>query len=220
MTRPIILVDIDGVFANFIERALPTVCATLRSTRTREAYEAGNFEAITHEHIVSYKMEEVFGLKPHEIACWHDWHVKQPKFCAKISPYPGAREAIAELQKIGDVHPVSWPWPKSPYWIAEREDWLAEQLGIDPGMSVQTSQKALVFGNVFIEDTTKHLVNWRNRWRDGVGIRIARPYNKSEKFELGVTVDTLAQVVDEVRHAMELRETRIRNRDEDFNRFP
>lgn len=204
-----VLIDIDGCFANFIDASLPHLRRVVCQHRAFDQLPS-NLATAAHEDVASYRMEELFGLTSDEIATWHGL-VKQPGYCAAIQPYPYARECIARLQRIANVYPVTFPWPKAPHWIIERETWLEEQLGIDPDGVIYTRQKHMVVGDIFVEDTTKYLVAWKKRHRDGVAIRVRRPYNKHEPFDHGVTVDTLEQLADEIEHAIELREAHRRS---------
>jgi 5'(3')-deoxyribonucleotidase len=201
--KPDILVDIDGCFANFILGSLDAIRESIDEARRSK------YTSIGHEDIHSYAMEAVFDMTPDEIARWHTL-VRMPGYCAAIPPYPGARFAIARLQEIGNVHPVTFPWPRAPHWIIEREDWLREHLGIDPDLVHYTRQKHLVRGAVFIEDTTKYLVKWRKHNPDGIAIRLSRPYNRSEPFTEGITVSTFDELVNRVEAALDLRERRRR----------
>ena len=211
-TRPRILLDIDGVFANFIDASLPIIKSiVLRRPRgpttlvDEERAWRAEIECFDHEDVKTYRMETIFGMTAVEIDEWFAL-VKEPGYCAAIRPYEGARECVAALQEIGDVHPVTFPWPQAPHWIIERERWLADELGINPGLAVYTSQKHVVAGDIFVEDTTKYLIQWREHHHDGVAIRMRRPYNEREPFTQGVTVRNFAALLQEVEAACDLRE--------------
>src|SRR5574342_548548 len=101
-TRPRILVDIDGFFANFIARSLPIIKQVVHDLRPNlTVEELARINATTHDDVRTYRMEEIFHMTRDEITAWHD-RVKSPLYCALIPPYDGAREAIAELKKLGD----------------------------------------------------------------------------------------------------------------------
>jgi hypothetical protein len=185
------LLDIDGVAADFISRALKY----LEPIRPN----------IKHDDITAYRMEIPLGLTEAQTALWHQ-AICERGYCASIPAYDGAKEGVARLKELGDVHPVTFPFPGSPWWFLERETWLQEHLGIDPGLAVYTKAKHLIAGDVFIEDTTSYLIEWRKHNPDGVAIRMARAYNVHEPFEQGITVGNWSELVSEVQTALDLRE--------------
>lgn len=193
-TRPRILADIDGFFANFVDNAL----GVMHEITGRHAH-------MKHDDVNTYAMEVACGLSREEKAAWFA-RIRSPGYCAAIQPYPGARECLAELETLGDVYPVTYPFPGSPWWIIEREAWMRDVLGLDPDRVVYTRRKYTVAGDFLLEDTTEHLVKWRAHHPDGVGIRLARAYNRHEPFADGFTVTDYAGVVRVVRDALDLRD--------------
>lgn len=194
-TRPRVLLDIDGVCADFITRALKHL----------EPIRPG----LSHDDITAYRMEIPIGLTEAQTALWHQ-AVCERGYCASIPTYAGAKEGVARLKELGDVHPVTFPFPGSPWWILERETWLQEHLGIDPGMAVYTKTKHVIAGDIFIEDTTSYLVEWRKHNPDGAAFRMRRAYNAHEPFTHGITVGDWSELVREVETVLDLRERQRR----------
>lgn len=191
-TRPRILADIDGFFADFCSKAIEVVHGL-----------TGRHAHVKHDDVDTYAMEVSFGLSPEEKAAWFA-QIRSQGYCASIKPYAGARECIAQLEELGDVYPVTYPFPGSPWWIVEREVWMRDELGLDPDRVVYTRRKYAVAGDFLLEDTTEHLVKWRAHHPDGIGIRVHRAYNAQEPFEAGYTIKTFGQVVEIVKAACEL----------------
>lgn len=191
--RPDILADIDGFFADFCSHAI----ATVHKITGRHAH-------VKHDDINTYAMEISLGLSPEEKAAWFA-EIRSPGYCASIRPYPGARECIAELQALGNVYPVTYPFPKSVWWIAEREDWMRDELGLDPDAVIYTRRKYKIAGDFLLEDTTEHLSKWLARHPDGVGIRMHRTYNAHEPLPNGCTVKDYTDVVNLVKLAIQTR---------------
>lgn len=193
-TRVRILADIDGFFANFIDNAL----GVMHEITGRHAH-------MKHDDVNTYAMEVACGLSPEEKAAWFA-RIRSQGYCTAIRPYPGARECIAQLEELGDVYPLTYPFPGSPWWIVEREAWMRDELGLDPDRVIYTRRKYTVAGDFLLEDTTDHLVKWHAHHPNGVGIRLARAYNKSEPFPQGHTVINYAGVVHVVKDTIDRRE--------------
>ena len=101
MPRPIILLDVDGVVADFegaVRRTVAEVGYTLPTA--------------TEWNFTSQLPAEV---SDHYLA-----HAEQPGWCAGIDPYPGAERFVAELRTLGDVVAVTAPLGCCPTWESER----------------------------------------------------------------------------------------------------
>lgn len=177
--RPRLLLDIDGVFANFIDRALVAIHAV-----------TGRHADAKHDDCTTYAMEIAFGLSKEERDKWFAL-IRARDYCSSIPTYPGSRECVERMSKVADIYPLTYPFPRAPWWLIEREDWMRDQLGLDPDRVVYTRRKYVAAGDILVEDTTTHLIEWKKHHRDGLGIRIARPYNVNEPFD-GPTVDSFA----------------------------
>jgi len=197
MTKPDLLADVDGFFADFCTRAIEAVHEI-----------TGRHAHVKHDDIDTYAMEISLGLSPAEKAEWYA-KIRSPGYCSSIRPYPGARECIAELQEFCNVYPVTYPFPKSAWWIPEREDWMRDELGLDPDAVIYTRRKYKIVGDFLLEDTTEHLIKWQKRHPNGVGIRMARTYNAREPYTEGYTVSTFGDVVRIVRDAISVRHGKV-----------
>lgn len=185
-TKPRLLLDIDGVCANFVASALDAIYQV--TGRRRQP-----------EEITGWDIVASLGLSEME-SKWLDNCIGHPRFCRDLAPFPGVHEAIAELKELADVYPVTAPFDPTiaPHWVPEREAWIAEHLGIARGKIVQTSVKYLVGGDYLVEDKTSALVQWDQEHPCGEGVLVTRPYNEKDAWG-GVRVTGLAGVVALVR---------------------
>lgn len=188
MTDKIIAVDIDGIFANFIQTALD-----------RWALLTGN--VFHHDSIDDHKMEIAMKLWPADVARFSAiFH--SPGFCSTIKLYPDAQDVMQTLKKLGKVHPVTAP-TASATWARERELWLEHNFGFHRDDIVSTAAKHLIYADVFVEDTYKTLVAWHARHPDGTAILLTRKYNAHENMtELGARVDQLIDLPEVVDAAL------------------
>ena len=90
MPQPIILLDVDGVVADFE--------GAVRCTVAEVGYV---LPTLTEWNFTANLSAEVFDH-------YRD-RASQPGWCAAIEPYPGAERFVAELRTLGDVVAVTAP---------------------------------------------------------------------------------------------------------------
>jgi 5'(3')-deoxyribonucleotidase len=169
MSKPIVLIDTDGVKGNFIKQSLKVA---------RQLF-PGRVDHVAHDDIDNWHMETCLGLEKDEAralrAAW-----RKPGFCAGIEPYPHAADGLKELRKVANVYAVTSPLSDSDTWQSERERWLMEHMGFrGPSFDIiQTGVKELVFGHVLVEDRPDTLATWKHRWTQSVDVLWWRNYNQ------------------------------------------
>lgn len=163
--RSRILVDADGVLANFAQAVVDMVNEELGTEHQ-------------YDHIDQWDMYASMGIsKEHGTA--FDERIKQNYFCYGLAPIPGAVEGLAELRKHGDVYCVTAPFDGA-YWMPERVQWLQDFMGFDRKHVVFTHSKHLVAGEVLIDDKAQNLRDWRAEPHAGVSILFDQPWNRNE----------------------------------------
>lgn len=161
MSRSVVLVDVDGVLADFHTAALRIVGEILERdvvAGPRTTWDILDAFEFTDAQTAAFKQA-----------------VGRPAFCASLAPYPDAREGIAQLRTIADVYAVTAPF-HSLHWVSERDWWLTEHFGFTRKQIVHTDAKYLVAGDVFIDDKVEHVQRWVDR-RTGTAVLWAQPYN-------------------------------------------
>jgi 5'(3')-deoxyribonucleotidase len=149
--RPHVLLDVDGVLADFVQAALNVLLA-----------ETG--VAVNPSTITTW---ELFDSVPNEYRGWKGEvysRLADRGGCLGIPVYPGAQEGVARLREIADVTIVTSPFEGSPTWMHERERWLAHHFGIDRKHVIHATEKHRVHGDVFIDDKLAHLHAWSAHW--------------------------------------------------------
>lgn len=168
MTKPTVLLDVDGILADFITPALALV-----KRLTGATYE--------HDDISTW---EIFDSMP-EAESVKDMIYKQfmtqRGYCRSIPVYPCAKEGVRELQKVADVVVVTSPFWGSPTWMHERQEWLQEHFGIDKDDVIHARRKHRIMGDVFVDDKASHVVDWAIAHPDKRAILWPMLYNESDR---------------------------------------
>lgn len=164
--RPVILLDIDGVVANFIAGCLPHI----KDITGREHH---------HDEVDQFMIEQALGLDDEQTKQLYE-RVGLEGWCRSLPPYEGAREGVAALRTFADVVPVTAPFWTSKHWVRERYEWILEHLEIPEIDVIQAHAKFRIDGDVFIDDRTSHLVKWEKRHPRGCPVLFTRRYNQND----------------------------------------
>jgi 5'-nucleotidase len=141
----IILVDQDGVLANFELACLEA---------WRERYPDLPFvpmnERTTHDIKVQYEtLGEGFVKKMRDI-------IHGDGFYANLQPIDGAVEAMKEMRQDGYTVFICTAPARNTRCIAEKAEWIGKNLGLDwIEQLIATRDKTLVYGDVLIDDKPK-----------------------------------------------------------------
>lgn len=180
-----ILLDCDGVLADFASAFLDTINRTL-----------GRLHVLSD--ITEFSFAHSLKLNQDEInACCLAIH---EGWCRALKPYPGARAGVAALKSIADVYVVTSPFPGVPTWSSERETWLLEHFTIPSKRVVHTSAKYICAGDFLIDDRTDHLVAWSVEHPEGKAIRWPTPHNRREVWS-GLEASSWAKLTEWVEEA-------------------
>jgi 5'(3')-deoxyribonucleotidase len=96
--------------------------------------------------------------------------------------YEGTQRAVARLREVADLFIVTSPMG-GPNWTHEREEWLKRHFNISRANVAHISTKYIVTGDVFMDDKTSHLVEWRKHNPNGVAVRWDRLYNADDVWD-------------------------------------
>jgi 5'(3')-deoxyribonucleotidase len=161
MKLPRVLVDVDGVLADFLAPSLP-----LLKELTGKDWDLSEFHSWDIFDTVDRQFEDAFFDR---INCL-GW-------CRNIPVFEGAQEAMARVAELADVYVVTSPMNHIPTWMHEREQWLKAHFNISPKKVVHTSAKYLCTGDVLIDDKPANVDAWLNE-QPGIGILFPQPYNQ------------------------------------------
>lgn len=161
MLRPLILLDVDGVIADFCTSALKVIA------------NLGHGEFLTDD-VVHYTMEH---LIPEHAREEFLAELRRDGFCHALAPYDGAGDFVRDLWRYGDIVVVTAPMPGASSWMRERQAWLQRHFGLT--YVLHTHDKHLVHGDVLIEDRFDTAARWAEAHPYGTALLIDRPYNRA-----------------------------------------
>lgn len=181
MTRPIILLDVDGVVCDFKGAVRRLV------------------DEVSDEPFDNEVWDFTAKLSPHAKQHYKT-HSAAANFCRGLRAYDGAVRFMERLQGLGEVVAVTSPLRHCPTWESERRLWLAEELDFR-GDVISTGRKDLVHGDVLIEDSVDNLAKWSSRWRRR-GVLVTREYNVAHVGDCYVRASSYDEVVAAVRQLL------------------
>lgn len=164
--RPTVLLDVDGVLADFIGAVLRSLSALVPGRRH------------VHEDITRFDFVSELKLTADEKKAVMS-AIGGKEFWPRIDPFPGAREGVARLREIADVYIVTSPWNSCETWLHARESWLRRHFDIPHSHVLAGSAKHICAGDYFVDDKTETLQRWRAaRGRVGTAIQWETPHNR------------------------------------------
>jgi 5'(3')-deoxyribonucleotidase len=173
-----VLLDVDGILANFFDAAINTI-----EDFTGQSYPRDLF------------MEwDIFSYFPDDVKHKFFEVCNQPGWCLNIPVYEGAKEAVEVLREKYDLYIVTTPMNHSRNWVWEREAWLKRHFDIDPDRIVHTSAKYLCLGDVLIDDKPENISKWQKEHSKGYGLLWDQPYNRVD--DVGIRVCSWEQTLD------------------------
>lgn len=168
MNKPVFLVDVDGVVADFTELYLRTARAVL-------GYQAApfGFQPLT------WDIEECLDLtKAQKETVKRE--LQRNGIATHQQPLRGAQEGICLLAERGaEIVFVTAPLSGSPTWSFERAGWLLSRFGGHGTRVIHTDYKEYVSGDVLIDDKAENIRAWKKRHPGGVAVLWAAPSNAS-----------------------------------------
>lgn len=177
-----ILLDVDGVLADFVS-ALLVVVADITGRR------------YTVEDITAYDFVAALKLSKDEASRVKRTLGNTPGFARKLKPYPGSIEGVAALQKVAEVYIVTSPWNSNPTWTHDREWWLKKYFNLPHSHVIHTSAKHVCAGSMLVDDKTGTLVKWAEYNPSGQAVQWQTGYNRQDGWQ-GISVDSWPQLVD------------------------
>lgn len=185
MNRPVVLLDADGVLLNFIQ-------ATLDMLHDIDPH------SFTHDDIHTW---EVFSSLPAMVQVHMDavYDRLKEEGGRSIKPYPGAAEAVKELQDISEVIVVTSPFHGSATWTHVRESALEKHFGIHHEDVIHAKRKAFVRGDVLIDDKPSNLQEWREAHPEGKPIYWKNPQFREELPHYVLCTQSWPEVIEVVK---------------------
>lgn len=141
-----ILVDVDGVMADFVTPVVKLV----------------NFELGTNytaEDVDEWEVLDALDVPPRQQRFIRE-HIASQGFCSRFKVYPGVEKGLAKLRKYGRVIALTAPF-ESKYWEYERRQWLIENLGFEKHDIMSGSGKEICDADFLIDDKPSNVIKWQ-----------------------------------------------------------
>ena len=170
MTRPTLLLDCDGVLADFVSAYLKIVEFQLGRSHTPAEVTRWDINAsLGITGVDSSNVKRAIG--------------NAPRLARNLAVYDGAKYGVSELLDLTDLYIVTSPWNSNPTWTHDREAWLFENFGIRSNRVIHTSAKHMVRGDILVDDKTETLVEWRDAHPTGIPVMWSTPHNQGESWD-------------------------------------
>lgn len=172
MNKKIILVDMDGVLADFEGRFLEN---------WRKKFP--NHPIIPLAERETFYLEEDYpdGLKKDIESIF-----RAPGFFQNLKIISGSKEALTKMESLGhEVFICTSPISKYENCVLEKYHWVSKNLGYEwTKKMIVTKDKTLIYGDILIDDKPKHLGVKDPVWKY---VLFDAPYNKKVKSDLRIT---------------------------------
>lgn len=164
-----LLLDVDGVLADFIQLFLDALLESCGIKKKRE-------------DVTDWNIHTALGLDRKQTEATYSL-LRMPGRAYSMRVYPGVVEAVQKLTTIADVYFVTSSFG-SPTWDYDRTQWLAQHFGAEQGKKVAYTMsgfpKYICSGDVFVDDKPANVNSWGKHNPNGVPVLWSQPYNSKE----------------------------------------
>ena len=172
MTRPLVLLDVDGVLADFVGRTIEAAHAHSARRWRVEDFKTWAF----FNELADPDVPDLVARVKEDIA--------RPGFCESIRPLPGAVEGVERLRELARIKVVTSPW-SSATWCSERYAFLKRYFGLDRADVVMASDKANIHGDFLVDDSPENVAAWMSYQafhavRPGMGLLWDTHFNRAD----------------------------------------
>ena len=181
--KPTVLLDVDGVVANFIDATLEwlhenhrVMCADDSRNWPCWSMAEATFRQWPNGAVCCWGLPPQISTEEATRLLWDAWN--SDNFATRIRPYDGAVEGAKSLMEIADVYFVTSPIWTSKTWMYDRALWLRTYFGVDNGRIIFTSSKHLVRGDIFIDDKLETVEKWSRHNPQAYAVLWNQPYNQ------------------------------------------
>lgn len=175
-----ILLDVDGVLANFVGKYLHEVNSRLNTT-------------YTHQDVNNFSIEKSLDIAhiKHEIQA----EICKPGWCYSLELLPNAQESVKELKQLGRLVILTSNMT-TPNWTFERTNWLKDHFDISRLELIFAKSKYLIHGDYLIDDSTENCEKYSEEHPHSTVCLIDQPWNQDCKESSNlIRFKTLSDVV-------------------------
>lgn len=161
---PRVLLDVDGVIADFVGTALRVVNDLFGTSHTSA-------------DVTRFDIAGSLGLSDDQRAIMQTALSGTPRLAAGLAVLPGAADGVRRLREIAEVYIVTSSWDSNETWEFDRKAWLFEHFGISRSHVIFAHAKHVCSGDFLIDDKTSTLVAWRDENPVGVAVQWVTQHN-------------------------------------------
>lgn len=170
MKKPTVLLDCDGVLADFTSLALSLIEEETGIVyRPEEIPRWDVFESLGHPEL------------------WEEFEKKAsvPGLCAGMDLIPGSLSGVNLLKKHCEIYIVTAPVDAMP-WMYERAHWIEENFDIPRHNVIFAHAKHCVKGDIFVDDKPDNVTKWAEKNPKGLAVLWEHPYNTHVALPNGI----------------------------------
>lgn len=167
MSKPILVLDCDGVLADWHEHAFYILNKLLNSNYSVNDLKEWDIDELLEDSSISKNK------------FWEA--INSSTMVQDLNPYKEALIGVAKLKEIADIYVCTSPMVNYPNWIIQRNKWLNKHFDINPKKVIHTSAKYLVSANIFVDDHPNNIQKWIDR-QNGIAVLWKRGYNANHEY--------------------------------------
>ena len=180
MSELIILIDCDGVLANFQSMAEDLV---------------NEFIGFVPKWDEEWDMFLHPDVREHKSALFSEI-TKRPGCIRNLAKHEFADRMVDELRGLGKL--IACTSVLGGHYPSERFAWLNEELGFKREDIILAHRKELVYGDVFIDDKPENILNWKEKHPKGLACLWQPPKKKTKVpdnvFSTGNILELLTKI--------------------------
>ena len=159
MNRPTVVLDVDGVVADFVGHTLSIL----------------GDRAPVRSSLRIWGVTDQFSDEDAQL-CHLRW--RAPGWCRTMPVLPWSYNAVDRLSLRANVLWATAPLPNAPHWVAERTAWLVQHFAADPKSIFFVEDKSLVPGDIMVDDKPENVDKWATAHPNGTALLWDAPYNE------------------------------------------
>lgn len=172
----VVLLDVDGVVADFVSYYLDVVRRRLKRD-------------FRQEDVTAWDVGSALSLSDYDRELVHR-DLFAPGVAYHMPIYSGAWTGVRNLNEIAQVVFVTSHLKENLTWVSDRDRWIDFHFGPSAPPTVYTHHKHLVRGDVLVDDKPSAVEKWRQANPNGLGVLWDGPWNRDANIDGAVRLNS------------------------------